>query len=289
MVTAVVAAVLLAPAPPASADQGDGVDVLVFTAVEDPEQAHASTSNAVELLEMSGRRYGMNVDATADAAHFTAEGLADYDAVVWLNTYGEVLDETQQVAFQEWMSQGGGFVGVHGAARTHTEWAYFHELVGAAAVAGEDSKVTSQTVTVDNEHPATEGMPDNWEDHSDQWYSFDRSPAALPGMDVLATVPDGQDGERPVAWCRSYDGGRAWYTALGHTVGAYQEADFMRLLRGGILWAADSDTRQVVNSRDAAPAWPYELSFLAWIVAVALGGGIAVTQLNRREAAERPG
>ncbi len=42
----------------------------------------------------------------------------------------------------------------------------------------------------------------------------------------------------PIAWCHTYDGGRAWYTGLGHTADSYREATFLAHLLGGIQWAA---------------------------------------------------
>ncbi|MGH8793056.1 MAG: ThuA domain-containing protein [Stackebrandtia sp.] len=283
-----VAAAALPLAVPSPAVASDGAPhVLVFTAAADADQAHASTPRAGEHLEMNGRRYGFTVEVTDDAERFTPESLAEYDVVVWLNTYGDVLDEQQQEAFHDWVKEGGGFVGVHGAARTEPDWGYFHELVGAFAVEGEDDPESTRTVTVDTGHPSTEGMLETWEDHQDQWYRFDRSPSTLPGMKVLATVPDStSDAQHPVTWCRSVDDGRSWYTSLGHAGGTYQDGDFMRMLRGGILWAAGVEGPQTVRTDAAAPRWPYELSFLFWVGAVAVGGGVAVVRLNRREAPE---
>jgi type 1 glutamine amidotransferase len=44
--------------------------------------------------------------------------------------------------------------------------------------------------------------------------------------------------DHPIAWCHPFKGGRAWYTALGHTIESYSEPAFRSHLLGGILWAA---------------------------------------------------
>jgi type 1 glutamine amidotransferase len=44
----------------------------------------------------------------------------------------------------------------------------------------------------------------------------------------------------PISWYHAYDGGRAWYTAMGHTAESYAEPAFLEHLAGGIMWAAGS-------------------------------------------------
>ncbi|CAM3236897.1 ThuA domain-containing protein [Stackebrandtia soli] len=282
---AVVAMVMLVfplAAAPAGASS-PAVDVLVYTGTEPGQWEHASTSASVELLEMHGRRFGFSVTATADPAVFTADGLADYDVVLWVNNTGSTLDSAQRVAFEEWIGAGGGFVGVHAAARAEPDWPYFGRLVGAVPVTDETEPVTGQPITVNTGHPSTNDMPVEWNDFSDQWYRFDRDPAVGEQVSVLATIDVG-DGERPLAWCQPFEGGRSWYTALGHSADAYQNGEFMKMLRGGIWWAAGMTTPLLVQTHDAAPGWPYIVSFLAWIASIAIGGTLAVVRLNSREA-----
>ncbi|ADD41499.1 ThuA domain-containing protein [Stackebrandtia nassauensis] len=281
-VGAVLVTVLATPQPASAA--ADGPRVLVFTKVSDPKQAHRSTPEAVNLLEMNGRRYGYNVDASADAAKFSAKSLADYDVVMFLNTYGDVLDDGQQKAFQTWMSDGGGFVGVHGAARTEPDWDYYHDLVGAYESEGEGGPLAEHDVTVDTELPAAEHAPAEMDDHNDQWYQFDRDPGKLKKMGIVANAPVVGDDLSPVTWARPFEGGRTWYTSLGHSAKAYEDGNFTKLLRSGIWWTAGEKNAPLVSATDAAPPWQYGLSFLAWIAAVAIGGGVAVVKLNRREA-----
>jgi type 1 glutamine amidotransferase len=278
------AAMALTVTPPATAGEAAKLQVLVFTKATEREQAHRATSDAVGLLEMTGRRYGITFDHTDDAEAFTGKRLAGYDVVMWLNTYGDVLDEPQQRAFQTWMSAGGGFVGVHGAARSEPRWDYFHDLVGAYETEGEGAPAIEKEISFDTTQQSVKNMPPTWADHSDQWYHFDRDPAELSGMNVLATVPgEANAPDQPVAWCRTYEGGRSWYTSLGHPVKAFEDGDYMKLLRGGIWWAAEQKGQPLVRATDAAPPWPYGLSFLAWIAAVAFGGALAVVKLNRYE------
>lgn len=286
LITSLVAAgVLLALVPvPASAADVTGPRVLLFTKVADAEHAHRSTPDAIDLLEMNSRRYGYQLDAGDDAAVFTAEGLADYDVVMFLNTHGDILTDAQQDAFETWMRDGGGFVGVHGAARTEPDWDYYHDLVGAFAVEGEGAPMVPHDVSFDTERPAGQFAPVDMNDHTDQWYEFDRDPGKLKKTQIIGTAPlTDSTAQDPVTWARTFEGGRSWYTSLGHAAKAYEDGNFTKLLRSGIWWAADREQAPRVQAADAAPGWPYGLSFLAWIAAVAVGGAVAVIKLNRRE------
>ena len=46
------------------------------------------------------------------------------------------------------------------------------------------------------------------------------------------------DDDHPISWCQRYDGGRSWYTGMGHTQASFSEADFLKHLLGGLEVAA---------------------------------------------------
>jgi len=282
IIVATVMALALAP-PAVAADTG--IRVLVFTAVGSGSDGHLSTDSAVEFIEMSGRRHGFVMESTDDNHLFTPAMLARYDVIVWLNNEGRVLSEQEREAFKGWYRAGGGFVGIHAAGYAEPDWDYFDELLGARPRGGERDKTSQRTITVNTEHPAASGMPTEWTEQEDQWYRFDRDPAANDGTTVLATIPSANgDVAKPIVWCREFDGGRAWYTAMGHRAKSYEDGDYMKMLRGGIAWVAGSREQPLVENEDSAPGWPYSLSFIAWVAAVAVGGGLAVRALNRRDA-----
>jgi type 1 glutamine amidotransferase len=43
--------------------------------------------------------------------------------------------------------------------------------------------------------------------------------------------------DHPIAWFHTYEGGRSFYTALGHTRESYSEPAFLAHVEGGIEWA----------------------------------------------------
>jgi glucose/arabinose dehydrogenase len=201
---------------------------------------HSSIPQGVVALRQLGRQHDFAVDATEDAAAFTAANLRQYAAVVFLNTTGDVLDDAQQQAFEGYLRQGGGFVGVHAAADTEYDWPWYGGLVGAYF----DSHPAQQEASVlvlDPQHPSTQGLPERWQ-RFDEWYNYKSSPRG--NVHVLAALQEksyegGTMGhDHPITWAHVYDGGRAWYTGLGHTEASYTEPLFLQHLLGGIEWAA---------------------------------------------------
>jgi cytochrome c len=215
-----------------------GFAVLVFTRTAGFR--HDSIPAGLSAIEQLAGLSGFTMDATEDPTQFQASILSRYAAVVWLSTTGDVLDAEQQAAFEEYIQGGGGYVGVHAAADTEYDWPWYGGLVGAYFAS--HPAVQPATVRIaDPDHPSTSGLPPLWT-RSDEWYDFRTNPR--PSVHVLATVDESTYGggamgaDHPIAWCHEYDGGRAWYTGLGHTAESYGEDAFLGHLLGGIRYAA---------------------------------------------------
>jgi cytochrome c len=214
--------------------------VLVFSRTV--EYRHASIEDGVEALQTLADQRGWALSATEDAAMFMPHLLAEFDVVVFLSTTGDVLDAAQQVAFEDFIGSGNGYVGVHAASDTEYDWPWYGDLVGAYFSAHPDIQEASVLVE-DAEHPATVGLGSPWI-RTDEWYGFDQNPRGA--VSVLLAVDessyDAGEGslgdDHPIAWYHEYDGGRSFYTALGHTAESYIEPSFLTHLAGGIEWAA---------------------------------------------------
>lgn len=220
-----------------SRTEGPDFSVLVFS--KTVEYRHPSIPDGVAAIERLGRENDFAVEATENAAWFADEDLERYDAVVFLNTTGDVLDAGQQAAFERYVRDGGGYAGVHAAADTEYDWAWYGGLVGAYF----ESHPTVQEArirVVDRSHPSTSRLPERWV-RRDEWYNFRTNPRK-DGVRVLATLdedgysPGAGDmgGDHPISWYHDYDGGRSWYTGLGHTPESYREDLFLKHLLGGI-------------------------------------------------------
>ncbi|MBB5869262.1 glucose/arabinose dehydrogenase [Allocatelliglobosispora scoriae] len=237
-----------------SAAQAAPYNVLVFS--KTAGFRHDSIAAGIAAIRTLGTANNFTVEATEDAAAFTDANLARFATVVWLSTTGDVLDATQQAAFERYIRAGGGYAGVHAAADTEYSWPWYGSLVGAYF----SSHPAPQTATVkveDPAHPSTATLPLKWS-KSEEWYSFQSNPR--PRVHVLASVDEktytpgtsAMGADHPFAWCQNYDGGRAWYTAGGHDIAAYSDATFLKHLLGGIQTSANAISADCTATRDAS-------------------------------------
>lgn len=201
---------------------------------------HDSIPDGLAALERLAAEDGFDLTATEDASVFTDQGLAGYQALIFLHTTGHVLDADQQAAMQRYVEGGGAFVGIHAAADGDPDWDWYTGLIGAPFHSHPPIQPARLHVT-DREHPATAHLPATWE-RTDEWYDFTRSPRGQ--VRVLLTIDEtsyegGRMGaDHPLAWCQHYRGGRSFYTALGHTSESFSEPELLAHLAGGIRWAA---------------------------------------------------
>lgn len=206
---------------------------------------HDSIPDGIAAVEALGRAHDFTVDATEDADAFTRPNLARYRVVLFLSTTGDVLQGAQRDALQAFVRGGGGWAGVHAAADALYDWPWYGGLVGAWFA--RHPAIQQATIHVqDASRPSTRGLPNPWA-WTDEWYDFRTNPR--PSVHVLLAVDEGtyQGGgmgaDHPIAWYHAYEGGRAWYTGLGHVRQAYADPAFLSHLLGGIAYAAGSAWR----------------------------------------------
>lgn len=212
--------------------------ILVF--VKMAGYVHESMPAAYAEIKTICGQNGILTDSTSEANTFNDENLTRYDAVVFLNTSGDVLNDIQQESFKKFIRSGKGFVGVHGASTTEYDWPWFGGLIGNYF--DQHPKIQTALIRViDHDHASTRHLPQEWQ-RSDEWYNF-RQPLG-EDLKILATIDEstyegGTNGENhPFAWYHEYDGGRAWYTAGGHAEEHYRNPLFIQHILGGIQYAA---------------------------------------------------
>ncbi|MFH8667082.1 MULTISPECIES: ThuA domain-containing protein [Streptomyces] len=221
---------------------------------------HDSIPTGIEALKEIGKDTNITVDSTESAAQFTTSNLARYDAVAFLSTTGDVLNAEQQKAFENYVATGGGYVGIHAAADTEYDWKFYGGLVGAYF----DSHPQIQPATVrveDHDHPATAHLDDEWQ-RTDEWYNYGTNPRdkakVLATLDETTYTGGNMKGDHPISWCQTYEGGRSFYTGLGHTKESYAEPAFRSHVLGGLRYATgqvkadckpDKDYRPIFNGK----------------------------------------
>ncbi|GJM32827.1 MAG: hypothetical protein DHS20C18_18280 [Saprospiraceae bacterium] len=194
-------------------------------------------------------RHAFNLDWHEDPAKFNEESLKNYDVVIFLNTTGDIFNEDQQKAFEKFIQSGKGYVGIHSASDTEYEWEWYTKLVGRMF----HIHPAIQTAIIqveDSNFPGLERMPKNrlW---TDEWYEFGEE--KIKSLNYLITVDEktfapkvkwdkkvgnGMGDFHPLAWYHEYDGGRSFYTGMGHMPSTYSDPLFLEHIFGGIYWAA---------------------------------------------------
>ena len=222
----------------AGTDALESPRVLLFSETRDFR--HDSTETALVSLEELAASAEMQTDRAGDSAGlFTDTNLANYDAVVWVQTSGDVLNDDEQAAFERYIRNGGGYAGIHAASFTEYQWPWYGRLVGAYFDRHPEIQVATQNVE-DRSHPSTTHLSTRWT-RTDEWYDYRTNPRSM--VNVLLSLDEstysggGMGDDHPSAWYHDFDGGRSWYTGGGHTEASYAEADFRAHLLGGLRYA----------------------------------------------------
>ena len=225
-----------------------GKKVLLYTR-NGQGYVHENIPASVEAIEQLGREQGFEVTATEDPSVFTPEGLAQYDVLVFSNTNNKVFDTAEQrEALQGYIRGGGGFVGIHSACGTERDWPWFARMLGSRFYR-HPPRQNFDVVVLDDTHPSTDFLPPTWHIRDEEcYYMTHLNPENQVLLAVeLTSVEDDRQSEYPgdtfgnlfpAAWSNTYDGGRQWYTALGHRSEVYRDPLFREHLLGGIRWAA---------------------------------------------------
>ncbi|KQB42860.1 putative secreted protein [Flavobacterium daejeonense] len=219
---------------------------------------HESIEAGVIAINELAATHNFEVNRQQKAIRISKTILKSYDAIIFLSTTGDIFDDREKIAIQEFIQSGKGFVGIHAAADTEYKWEWYTKLVGRMFLR-HPRQQTAKLKILNHDFPGLESFPDTilW---TDEWYEF--GPETVSGLQYLMAV-DAKTYERsaimkdkdekensdslplkgtknlyPISWYHQFDGGRAFYTALGHIDNIYKNHWFLDHLYGGIYYAA---------------------------------------------------
>jgi len=190
------------------------------------------------MTSLASQTGAFTVTATENVADLNASRLSSVDVLMFALTTGELpLDAGQKTAIVDFVSNGGGFIGVHSATDTLYDWPDYGRIVGAYF----------------KEHPWTQQAAVNVEDSghaisagvaarftiNEEFYTFRQNPR--PAVHVLMSLDAasvGTQGDFPLAWTQTIGRGRSYYNALGHFSETWTDARFQRQIVNGIAWTA---------------------------------------------------
>jgi len=246
----------------ASAHSSTPARVLVYTATLGFR--HDSIPTAIEALNNQSSAINVVFDNTEDMTKFNDQNLANYDAIMFLSTTGEVLDDSGKAAFQHYLNLGGNFVGIHSSSDSLVNTTFYGKELGAFF----DYHPDLQNATVDvldASHPSTSMLPAEWH-IQEEMYNFKSDPRAIGAIVLLSAnessyVDNGtrnfdQGTPHPSAWFQEHGAGvesgqvagRSFYTSLGHLNETWQDTLFMSHVTGGLTWALQANTTRAFNT-----------------------------------------
>ena len=224
--------------------------ILIFEKVTGYDHGEAVTA-ATQAIQQLATDAGWGVVISDKGSIFSTELLKRFDVVVWNNVSGDVLTLTQRKAFEDYMQQGGGFVGIHGSGGDFIyfwDW-YLKDLLGAQFIGHTMYPHYQEAlITVEqSDNGIGDGLASSWT-LNEEWYSFSQNPRES-GASIVATVDEStykpvmgglsisMGSDHPIAWTRCVGQGRSFYTAIGHLPESYQSAENLALLNNALVWA----------------------------------------------------
>ncbi len=223
--------------------------ILVYTKNEigPGKYLHDNIDASVKAIQVLGTENGFTVDVSNNAADINEAYLKQYACIVLSNTNNITFDtKDQKLAFVRYLHAGGGVVGIHSACGSEREWPWFWAMLGGKFERHPPMQEFDIKV-IRHDHPSTEFLGDIWEWEDEFYYLKHLNPdlTFLLAGD-LRTLNDEKMSEYPgevfgnyfpLAWYHEFEGGRVFYTALGHMIEFYKDENFTRHILGGIQWA----------------------------------------------------
>ena len=207
---------------------------------------HDNIEASVKALQEICNEMKVETEVSDNPGSFTNENMDRFDAVIFSNSNNEAfLTEDQRIAFQKFIRSGGGFIGIHSAGGSERNWPWFTAMLGGKFLRHPPLQPFEIKV-IEKNHPSTSILPDTWKWEDECYLLNNLNPdiRILLAVDLTTVKDEDRDvypgktfGDLfPLAWYHEYDGGREWYTALGHKPDHYSDTLFRQHLLGGIRW-----------------------------------------------------
>ena len=242
MIAVILITMLLTSGNKSQPDPGGSLPKVLIFAKTEGFYHQSIEKGMITLLDLC-RDNNLIAYGTRDASAFNAENLKQYNALVFLNTTGDVLDSLQQEAFVQYIHSGGGFVGIHAATDTEYDWPWYNRLAGAWFRRHPPGTPEATIQVADRSHPATSMLPARWV-RSDEWYEFRDLSTDIKVLAYLdeTTYEGGEMGDdHPFIWYQEFENGRAFYTGCGHMPENFEEPLVKEHLLAAIKWAGKID------------------------------------------------
>ncbi len=226
-----------------------GKRILVFTK-NGKGYVHDNIASSIAAFLKMAKDFKFIADTTTNPALFTDNNLRKYDALIFSNTNNDVFEtEEQRFALMRYIRAGGGFLGLHSASGTERNWTWFKQMLGATFLRHPPFQPLSIHV-LDSTHPAMKNLPLGWETKDECYYFKEINPSirilaftdishVKEGADSTLRKPDVFGDRYPCVWCQEFEGGRIWYTSLGHDKKDFSNPIYLALITEGLKWVTN--------------------------------------------------
>jgi type 1 glutamine amidotransferase len=204
---------------------------------------HASIADGIAAIQKMGADHNFNVDTTTDVNAFKYENLKKYNTLIFLSPTGTgVFNEEQKSALKQYVHNHGGIVGIHAATDFCYEWEWYGQMMGAFFLKHPKIQDAKLNIILPK-NKLVRGLPQVWT-HKDEWYNFKY---VNPDLKVLIKIDEtsytggSMNNDHPISWYHDFDGGKIFYTALGHTKECYSDPLFLGHVLAGIKYTMNSN------------------------------------------------
>lgn len=198
---------------------------------------HESISAGMDMFKAKQADWNIEVEQASESSMLSTLGITRFRIIVLLNTTGDLFTDNEQELLQDFVQNGGSILAIHAAADAEYNWPWYGQMLGALF---KDHPHTQQATCHKTgiSHPSVQNIPASWQ-RTDEWYNFQ---SLSPANQVVLTIDEttytgGTHGAaHPISWYREFDGGKIFYTAMGHTSETYSEPLFLEHIKGAIEW-----------------------------------------------------
>ncbi|MGH9496344.1 MAG: ThuA domain-containing protein [Candidatus Sulfotelmatobacter sp.] len=221
---------------------------------EEKGYRHESVSHALATIERLGRESGLwdttirtDTEAlTKKKLEYNAKNLDNFDAVLFFTGGTLEMDAQQKSDFLSFIhDEGKGFVGVHSATITFTDWPEYGEMIGGYYDEHPWLTFDAPIIVEDPSFPGMRQWPREFvlrdEIYQLKDYSRDKVRVLMrldpSKLDLKNKNVHRTDGDFAVTWAKSYGKGRVYYTSLGHVLENWDDPRMQEMISEAIKWA----------------------------------------------------
>lgn len=195
---------------------------------------------------------GYILDKTTSLHDYPYERLKDYDVIICINT--APVEEAERKAFEQYMENGGGWVGFHAAGYNDasTKWPWYNKFLGAGTFLCNSWPPQPALLEVNTKnHPVTKNLPDEFVAPRCEWYMWNEPATSRKNVQVLLSLsqknfPIGikdvvSFGDFPIVWTNcDY---RMIYLNIGHGNDEFTDATQNLLFVNALRWVVSKSPK----------------------------------------------